>query len=118
MRQEALVILQELLKCMAKSIAAEVPTILSHVWRLCEAAPPVFQATVIAEAQPPPAEPEGVAFETLVEQLFEFFLTVLGARASAGTPPPAAGLHAVLEKLVYNTISFMQVRLSTLAQRQ
>jgi hypothetical protein len=112
MRQEALIILQELCKCMGKSLATELPSVLEHVWLLCESAPAVFQLVVIANEQDILDEVEGVSFETLVEQMFEFFLTVLGSKETSGRRSPAAGLLAVLDKLVYHTITFMQVLLA------
>lgn len=136
---EALKILQELLSCMGKSAASQLPTIMGSAWRLFEAAPPVFEALVIpngddgrdtttgsgdgvasaaggskdggsARVTPPeagdssPFMREGdVTFETVVEQLYEFLLTVQG---SAALQPQLKG---ALRQVVYNTICFMQV---------
>lgn len=141
-RVEALKILQELLACMGKAAAAQLPSIMSSVWRLFEAAPPAFEALVI----PNPSDDGGggghdttagsgdgggghdttagsgaggggaggggsgggaegdVTFETVVEQLYEFLLTVQGSTALQPQ------LKGALRQVAHNTICFMQVR--------
>lgn len=135
---------------MGKAAATHLSTIMGTVWHLFEAAPPVFEALVIpnaddgADGHDPTvggggggsdgnttalargsndggsaavAGGEGgadgaagaagdgdVTFETVVEQMYEFLLTVQG---SAALQPQLKG---ALRQVSYNTICFMQVR--------
>lgn len=109
-RQEALIILQELITCMGKTAAPHVAAAMGHAWAFCEAAPAVFQAVVVEEGGAAAGDAEGVDFETVVEQLYEFFLTLLGMRDAATGKTQAALLHSVLPRLLHHTVTFMQVR--------
>ena len=98
--------LQELLKSMAKPMAAELPAVWRAAWSLCEAAAALFQDAVVTDDNDTATVgAEGVGLEALVEQIYEFFLTLLGLKKDV-----AEGLMQVLERLVYHTIGFMQVR--------
>ena len=112
---EALKILQELLCVLGKSMSAELPQVMGAVWRLFEAAPAAFEALVLPRSE---EEEDGgqageaearlggeiVTFESVVEQLYEFLLTVLGASSLQEQ------LKNALQVMAFNTITFMQVR--------
>lgn len=100
---------------LGKSMSSELPKVMAAVWHLFEAAPAFFEALVLphaddAEDGGQPGEGEGgaggemVTFETVVEQLYEFLLTVLGAASLQEQ------LKSALQVMTYNTITFMQVQ--------
>jgi hypothetical protein len=115
---EALKILQELLCVLGKAMTPELPKVMAAVWQLFEAAPAAFEALVLphpdrTDEEDQHAEGEGVGstevttFETVVEQLYEFLLTVLSA------PSLQDQLRSALHVMTFNTITFMQVPLSS-----
>ena len=112
-RNEALTVMRELVHLLGKSITPELPTIMSHAWRFCEAAVPVYQQCAVEEGELPDSTPDGVTFSVVIEQLMEFLLTLSGSKLAVHGQSPAAGLKAVLGKLVMHIISFMQVQRST-----
>ena len=65
---------------------------------------------MVEERSAAAAEAEGVDFETLVEQLYELLLTLLGLRDAATGKTYAALLHGVLQRLLHHTVTFMQAR--------
>jgi hypothetical protein len=92
---------------LGKSVAPYLPTIIAAVWRLFISMAPVYDASVVPGLEivvTRGGAGEGVPRETLAEQVFDFFLTVLDTGAFRGH------LTTVLEELLYYTIAFMQAR--------
>lgn len=97
-------------------MTADLPKVMGAVWRLFEAAPAAYEALVLSRStdaddgeQAGDGETgqggEVVTFETVVEQLYEFLLTVLGAASLQEQ------LKSALQVIVFNTITFMQVQI-------
>ncbi|KAL3138300.1 hypothetical protein ABBQ32_006113 [Trebouxia sp. C0010 RCD-2024] len=108
LKLEALKLVQTFVQFFSKLVAPHLPPLMAQAWHLFLASQPVYQHLVInntpdLETDQADEEGDNMDFESLISQLFEVLITLIGNRRYQELMQP------IVPDLIYHTIGYMQM---------